>query len=53
MKVANFQEKIVLNNTEINESDYLSKHVDYQNEYQKIPFNDSTWFNGSVVNYSL
>lgn len=53
VKIANFQEKIIVNDTEINETDFLSKHVDYHNEYQKIPFNDSTWFNGTVVNYTV
>ena len=53
VKVANYPEGIVLNETKLNESDYLTNQVNYEKKHKEVVLDDSTWFNGTVINYSI
>lgn len=53
VKVANYPEKIVINETKLNQPDFLSQQVNYEKKYKEVVFDDSTWFNGSVLNYTI
>jgi hypothetical protein len=53
VKIANYPEKIVINESKLNETDYLTNQVNYEKKYKEIVLDDSTWFNGSVVNYTI
>jgi hypothetical protein len=50
---ANYPENIIINNTALNTTDYLSKKVLDNDTSTFTTLDDSTWFNGSVVNYTL
>lgn len=50
---ANYPEDIIINNTELNKTDYLTKKVNDTDTSTFATIDDSTWFNGSVVNYTL
>ena len=53
MKIANYPEDIFVNDTTFN-GNVLTNSINYGNSNSyKYEFNDSAWFNGSVVNYSL
>jgi hypothetical protein len=51
--ISNFPETIVINDSRLNQSDFLSSQVKYENKYQEFVLDDSTWFNGSVLNYTI
>jgi len=53
VKIANYPEDIVVNDTRLNTSDYLSSQLNYNKSKQRIPLDDYHWFNGSVLNYTL
>lgn len=52
VKIANYPEDIVLNDTKIN-SDYLTNALNYNNDNKYYVFDDSAWLNGSVLNFTL
>jgi len=51
--VTNFPQDIVVADPRLNNTDFLDSVVDYQNDKKLYILNDSTWYNGSVVNYTL
>jgi hypothetical protein len=54
VKTANYPEDIIVNNSKLNTSDYLGKQIKYEEKYtRENTFDDSTWFNGSIINYTL
>ena len=53
VKIANFPEDIIVNDSRLNESSYLSGQISYNKSHQKYQFLDLDWFNGSVLNYTL
>lgn len=53
VKVANYPEKIIVNESRLNETDFLTNTVNYDKQYKEVILDDSTWFNGSVLNYSI
>lgn len=54
MKIANYPEDIYVNDTRLNQTDFLTNQFDYSNNFTKENiFDDSTWLNGSVINYTL
>jgi len=53
VKVANYPEKIIVNESRLNETDFLTNTVNYEKQYKEVILDDSTWFNGSVLNYSI
>lgn len=53
VKVANYPEKIIINETKLNETDYLTNEVNYEQKYKEVVIDDTTWFNGSVLNYTI
>lgn len=54
VKVANYPEKIVINSTKLNQTDYLTNILNYNyNTKKETTFDDSTWFNGTVLNYTV
>lgn len=54
VKISNFPESIKPNDTILNNTNILNDMVDYnQNEKQEINIDDSYWFTGNVVNYTL
>ena len=50
---ANYPEDIIINNTELNKTDYLTKKVNDTDTSTFTNIDDSTWFNGSIINYTL
>ena len=54
MKIANYPEDIIINDTQLN-SDYLTQQVTYSNsnDTEQTVLDDFSWFNGSVLNYTL
>ncbi len=50
---ANYPEDIIINNTELNKTDYLTKKVNDTDTATFTNIDDSTWFNGSILNYTL
>lgn len=54
VKIANYPEDIYVNDTKLNGTDYLTNLFNYDEDNSKrYVFDDSTWFNGSVINYTL
>ena len=53
LHTANYPEDIVINNTQLNQSDFLKAEVDKENTEKFYPLDDNGWFNGSVLNYTL
>lgn len=53
VKIANYPEKIVINESKLNQSDFLTNTVNYDKKYKEVIIDDSTWFNGTVLNYSI
>jgi len=53
VKISNYPEKIVINESKLNETDFLTKQINYEQKYKEIVLDDSTWFNGSVLNYTI
>jgi hypothetical protein len=53
LHTANYPEDIIINNTDLNKTDFLSATTDADNTSAFYPLDDSTWFNGSVLNYTL
>ena len=53
VKVANYPENIVVNNSKLNQTDFLTSQLKYSNDHQKYVFDDSDWFKGNVLNYTL
>ena len=54
VKIANYPEDIIVNNSKLNESNFLTSQFDYDNNRKMVnTFDDETWFNGSVLNYTL
>ena len=53
VKVSNYIDKLVINDPKLNETDYLTDQIEYQHENQTFILNDSTWFTGNVINYTL
>lgn len=54
VKIANYPEDIYVNDTRLNQTDFLTSQFDYSNNFTKENiFDDSTWLNGSVINYTL
>ncbi len=53
VKVANYPENIVINESKLNQTDYLTNTINYQQQRTEVVFDDSTWFNGSVLNYTV
>ena len=50
---ANYPEDIIINNTELNKTDYHTKKVNDTDTSTFTNIDDSTWFNGSIINYTL
>lgn len=50
---ANYPEDIIINASELNQTDYLKAEVDVANTEAFYRIDDSKWFNGSVLNYTL
>jgi len=50
---ANYPEDIIINNTELNKTDFLTKKVNDTDTSTFATIDDSSWFNGSIVNYTL
>jgi hypothetical protein len=50
---ANYPEDIIINNTDLNKTDYLTQRVNDTKTSFTVALDDSTWFNGSVLNYTL
>ena len=53
VNIANFPDILTINDSRLNESDFLTSQVDYQNEKELFSLNDSNWFTGSVINYTV
>jgi hypothetical protein len=53
VKIANYPEDIVANDTQINDPDFLGNKLDYKNDDRRYYLDDATWFNGSIINYTL
>lgn len=55
VKIANYPEDIVANNSDLNKTGFLTNQISYNKsqEKKKYDFDDSTWFNGSVLNYTF
>lgn len=53
VKIANSIEKIVINNSKLNQSDFLNSQVKYENDNREYILDDSDWWKGNVVNYTL
>lgn len=53
VKIANYPEKIIINETKLNQTDYLTNEVNYEQKYKEVVIDDTTWFNGSVLNYTI
>lgn len=53
VEIANYPEKIVINESKLNQTDYLTQQVNYENNYKEVAFDDATWFNGTVLNYTI
>lgn len=53
VKVANYPEKIVINESKLNQTDFLTNTINYQQQRTEVVLDDSTWFNGSVLNYTV
>jgi hypothetical protein len=51
--IANYPEEIKVNDTKIEENDFLTNQIKYDNQYQEFKLDDAGWFNGSVLNYTL
>ena len=54
VKIANYPEDIIINDTKLT-SDYLTQQVTYSNSNvtEHAVLDDASWFNGSVLNYTL
>ena len=50
---ANYPEDILINSTELNQTDYLTDTVDVGDTKREYKLDDYGWFNGSVLNYTL
>lgn len=50
---ANYPEDIIINASELNQSDYLTGTVEGKDTTYSFPIDDNGWFNGSVLNYTL
>ena len=54
VKISNFPEGIIVNETIKNNTNILNDMVDYhKSERQQIVINDSEWFSGNIINYTL
>jgi hypothetical protein len=53
VKISNYPEKIVINESKLNESNYLTNEVSYNKQYKEVILDDTTWFNGTVLNYTI
>lgn len=54
MRIANYPEDIYVNDSKLNSSDYLTNQFDYSNNNKRMNvFDDETWLNGSVINYTI
>lgn len=54
VKIANYPEDIIINDTRLNQSDYITNQLDYSDSNRRVtPLDDEPWFNGSVLNYTL
>lgn len=54
VKIANYPEDIYVNDSRLNSSDYLTNQFDYENNRKDVNvFDDESWLNGSVLNYTL
>jgi hypothetical protein len=53
VKIANYPEKIIINESALNETDFLTNQVNYEKKYKEVVLNDTNWFNGTVLNYTV
>ena len=54
VKVSNYPETIKVNETVKNNTNILNDMIDYHSsQRQQIMINDSEWFTGNVINYTL
>ena len=53
VKVSSNPQKLKVNDSKLNDSDFLSSQIDYHDEHEEVVLNDSTWFTGHVVNYTV
>lgn len=53
VKIANYPEKIVINETKLNQTDFLTNTVNYNQAYKEVVIDDTNWFNGTVLNYTI
>jgi hypothetical protein len=50
---ASYPENIIINNTDLNKTDFLNIALDISKDKDCFTFDDRTWFNGSVLNFTL
>ena len=50
---ANYPEDIIINSSDLNKTDYLTKKVNDTDTSTFATIDDSSWFNGSIINYTL
>lgn len=53
VQIANSPEKIKIMNEKLNDENFLSDQIKYEDKYEEYKFWDHDWFNGSVINYTL
>jgi hypothetical protein len=53
VKISNYPEKIVINESKLNQTDFLTNTVSYNQEYKEVVLDDTNWFNGTVLNYTI
>jgi len=53
VKIANYPEDIIINDTKLNDATYLTNSINYTNQPKVTVFDDETWFNGSIINFTL
>lgn len=53
VKVANLPQEITPIDERLKNKEFLTKQVEYKNVTKTYIFNDTNWFSGSVVNYTL
>lgn len=53
VKIMKYSQDIIMNENKLNDSNYLTNFIYYNNDSRQYGLSDQTWFIGNILNFTL